>query len=594
MNAPLSAIEKAKQRLFAIKAETAQRKHAQEVKLLAATNIAVPSLSSYGWKIDTSVNWNAEQLNAINMGLARKTFCLIGAAGTGKTTTLKGVVYSLLSNNLIAPIPADQSTKWLAAGTPGIVLVSFTNMAVRQVAKHFSGDISCITIHKLLEYVPVYYEATDDKGNIVKKMEFVPSRSAGNPLPRALTTIVVDESSMVDIELFTKLLDALPNPDAVQFIFLGDLNQLPPVYGGPILGKKLLELPIVELTRVYRQALESPIIRYAIHMKDGDLIAVGSKKIVEDNGEHGKVTIHPWGKSLNWEDALSKATGFCKAAIKEGALDPMQDIILCPFNVKLGVIELNLAIADYLGKQREATVVEVIAGFNTHYYAVGDKVLVQKREALITQIKRNTKYSGKRPVDITKWSLDRYGGATKRATELEKATGLDLAGDDFDVDAFMDNMQMTVVTDRVTTASHEIKVEFIGSEDGDGELEWAELKTASEVNDMIFAYAITVHKSQGSEWRKVFFILHSSHSQMCSRELMYTGMTRAKQELYMIVEPDKTMKSGTLGSSAKKPRLKGNTLAEKLVSLQERFAKEAREKQDKQGKLELTEEGDME
>lgn len=594
MNSPLTAIEKAKLRLIQIKAEAAAKKEAQEKKILAATNISVPSLSSFGWKIDTSVAWNQEQLNAINMGLARKTYCLIGAAGTGKTTTLKGVVYSLLGNNLIAPIPPDQSTKWLLANSPGIVLVSFTNMAVRQVAKHFQNDITCITIHKLLEYQPVYYEAINEKGEPIKKMEFLPSRDKTNPLPRALTTIVVDESSMVDCELFAKLIDALPDPESVQFIFLGDLNQLPPVYGGPILGKKLLELPIVELTRVYRQALESPIIRYATQMKDGILTPVGDKKIVVDNGEHGKVTIHPWGKSLSWEDALNKATGFCKAAIREKALDPMQDIILCPFNVKFGVVELNLAIADYLGRERGAEVVEVIAGFNTHYYAIGDKVLVRKQEAIITGIKRNSKYAGKRPVDITKWSLDRYGGAKKRTTELELATGLDVTGDDFDVDAFMDEMQITVVTDRVTTASHEITVKFIGSEDDEGVGAEAVLRTASEVNDIVFAYAITVHKSQGSEWRKVFFILHKSHSQMCSRELMYTGMTRAKSELYMIVEPDKTMVSGTLSSSAKKPRLKGNTLAEKLISLQERFAKEAKEMQDKQGKLVLTEEKDVE
>jgi len=594
MIASLTAIEKAKLRLVQIKAAEEAKIKVQHEKVLAATNISVPSLHSFGWKIDRSVDWNAEQLNAINMGLARKTFCLIGAAGTGKTTTLKGVVYSLLGNNLIAPIPPDQSTKWLAGNTPGIVLVSFTNMAVRQVAKHFRGDITCVTIHKLLEYAPIYYDAVNEAGEPIRKMEFVPTRNKLNPLPRALTTIIIDESSMVDMALYDLLVAALPDPDSVQFIFLGDLNQLPPVYGGPVLGKKLLELPIVELTRVYRQALESPIIRYAIQMKDGALTPVGSQKIVEDNGEHGKVTIHPWGKSLSWEDALNKAESFCKAAIKEGALDPMQDIILCPFNVKFGVIDLNLAIADYLGRQREAEVVEVIAGFNTHYYAIGDKVLVRKQEAIITGIKRNSKYAGKQPVDITKYKIDRYGGLTKRTTELERATGLDLQGDDFDVDAFMDSMQITVVTDRVTTASHEITVRFLGAEDDEGVGSTAELKTAAEVNDMVFAYAITVHKSQGSEWRKVFFILHSSHAQMCSRELMYTGMTRAKNELYMIVEPDRGMKSGTLSSSAKKPRLKGNSLAEKLVSLKERFDKEARESQDKQGKLVLIEEGDTE
>lgn len=580
----LSAIEKAKVRLQAIKLLEAAKKRSAESQILARTQVTVPSLSSFGWKIDTSVQWNEEQLQAINMGLSRKDFCLIGAAGTGKTTNLKGVVYSLLANNLIAPIPANASTKWLRAGTPGMVLVSFTNMAVRQVAKHFSGDITCITIHKLLEYAPTYYEAVSEKGDIVKKMEFVPSRNKMNPLPRQLTTIVVDESSMVDCDLFQKLIDALPDVASVQFIFLGDLNQLPPVYGGPILGKKLLSLPIVELTRVYRQALESPIIRYAIEMKNGKSIPVGDKRMIEDNKEHGKVTIHPWGKQLSWEDALTKAQSFCKAAIKEGALDPMQDIILCPFNVKFGVVELNLAIADYLGRQRGAQVVEVVAGFNTHYYAVGDKVLVQKREALITAVKRNPRYTGKRPIDITKYDVDRYGGASKKKAgadgPLSDITLPDFVDDEFDVDAFLDNMQITVVADRVTTASHEITVEFIGSEDEDtGVLEKATLISASEVNEILFAYAITVHKSQGSEWRKVFFITHSSHASMCSRELMYTGMTRAKSELYIICEPDRASKTGTLSAAAKKPRLKGNTLAEKLISLQERFDKEAKEKQ---------------
>lgn len=579
MNMPLSGIEKAKLRLLELKAQGSAIKVAQERKLLAATTISVPALNTLGWQIDRSVDWNEDQLKAINMGLARKTFCFIGGAGTGKTTALKGIVYSMLKNSLIPPIPADKSTKWLRAGTPGIVLVSFTNMAVRQVAKHFKGDITCITIHKLLEYAPVYYDAVDEQGNVIHKMEFVPTRNSTNPLPRELTTIVVDESSMVDCDLFAKLVAALPDPKSVQFIFLGDLNQLPPVYGGPILGKKLLELPIVELTRVYRQALESPIIRYAIDMKDGKLIPVNGNKVVVDNKEHGKVTIHPWAKSLSWEDALVKATGFCKAAIREGALDPMQDIILCPFNVKFGVIELNTAIASYLGEQRGAQVVEVIAGFNTHYYAVGDKVLVQKREALITKIRRNGKYAGKRPVDVTKYTVDRHGGIRKRSEEASQSLA-DIDADDFDVDAFMESMSITIVKDRVTTASHELTVEFIGSEDEEtGKLDYAVLTTASEVNDVIFAYAITVHKSQGSEWRKVFFILHSSHAQMCSRELLYTGMTRAKQELYMIVEQDKAMKSGTLSSAAKKPRLKGNTLAEKLVSLKARFDKEASEKQ---------------
>lgn len=59
---------------------------------------------------------------------------------------------------------------------------------------------------------------------------------------------------------------------------------------------------------------------------------------------------------------------------------------------------------------------------------------------------------------------------------------------------------------------------------------------------------------------------------------MYTAMTRAKEHLHILCEPDRVSVSGTLSAAARKPRLKGNTLAEKLISLKERFDKEAREK----------------
>ena len=582
-------IERAKQRAAELRAEKETKLAAQKTQIAAAmTSMNVPSLHAKGWAIDTTRDWNEQQLAAIDAGLAGKSFCLIGAAGTGKTTTLKGIINSLLANNLVPPIPAERATKWLLGGKPGIVLCSFTNMAVRQIAKHFTGDVTCVTIHKLLEYEPHYYEVVGEDGENKTKLVFEPSRHSGNPLPAALRTIVVDESSMVDCELFQKLVDALPNPAAVQFIFLGDLNQLPPVYGGPILGKKLLELPIVELTQVYRQALESPIIRYALLMKDGKPIPTDSKKTVIDNGEHGKVTIYPWSKAIGWEDALIKMTGFLKATIKEGLFDFNQDMILCPFNVNFGVIEINRAIADYLGRMRKAKVYEVVAGRETHYYAVGDKVLVNKQESFITKIVKNSKYTGKRPINPELYEIDRYGGAKKRVEGEVSASEAYAIGNDFDVDALLESLVTTTIEDKVNQASHliytltkDVYLEMLEAGATQREIEDAStpLSSAGEVNEVIFAYAITVHKSQGSEWRRVFVITHQSHAQMCSRELMYTAMTRAKQELFVIVEPDRGMKAGTLTSSAKKPRLKGDSLAEKLIALKERFAKEEAESQ---------------
>lgn len=602
----LAAIARAKLRMAELKKIKEKELETQKTQIAAAMHsMAIPSLHTKGWQIDTSVDWNGEQLQAINAGLAGKSFCLIGAAGTGKTTTLKGIIYSLLKNELVPPIQGMKETKWLVGGTPGLVLCSFTNMAVRQIAKHFSNDITCITIHKLLEFAPVKYTVEDPTtGEEKTTMRFEPSRHAGNPLPRELKTIVVDESSMVDTDLFDLLLDALPNPAAVQFIFLGDLNQLPPVYGGPILGRKLLELPIIELTQVYRQAMLSPIIRYALRMKDGLATNIqGKEPIVEDDKEHGKVTIHPWSKPVGWEDGLLKMQGFLKAALRDGFYDINQDMVLCPYNVNFGVVELNRAVADYLGRQRNAIVFEVVAGFNTHYYAVGDKVLAQKQESYIVKIIKNPRFAGKMPINPEIYDIDRNGGATKRKTaeQLEASAEFQLE-QMTDIDAFLESMVTTEVEERVTACSHRIylvaKDLYIEQlEAGKTHEEIAANATwfvegAAEVNEMLFGYCITVHKSQGSEWRRVFLITHNSHAKMCSRELMYTAMTRARKELYMIVEPDRGLKAGTLTSAAKKPRLKGNTLEEKLLSLKERFAKEASEKQAARSKQKTLEEND--
>jgi ATP-dependent exoDNAse (exonuclease V) alpha subunit len=85
---------------------------------------------------------------------------------------------------------------------------------------------------------------------------------------------------------------------------------------------------------------------------------------------------------------------------------------------------------------------------------------------------------------------------------------------------------------------------------------------AADINSMLLGYALTVHKSQGSEWRKVFFVTHQSHATMLQRELLYTAVTRAKEELYIICEPE------TFTKGIESQRVKGNTIAEKAAYFQ--------------------------
>lgn len=522
--------------------------------------------------------WNEEQSAAINYGTSRKSFCLIGAAGTGKTTTLKGVIAAMQADNKIPAL--ESGSKNLSVGAPGIVLISFTRRAVRNIRKQMPNDLKahCMTYHQLIEFGPEFYEKEifDETGESIgmrNTMRFAPQKCRFNPLPRNLTTIVVDEASMPSIELHQQLLDALPNPSNVQFIFLGDLNQLPPVYGQAILGKALLELPIIELTRVYRQALESPIIALALAVKNnnfkdfnknavelwgakagftGENVDAKGGKVTLYREGRGKVTLHPWKVKWEQDEALGAIKSQVNAWITSEEYLPDEDLILCPWNESFGCIELNKSIANKLGKLRGAEVYEVIAGFNKLYLAVGDKLMIDKQEAIILSIERNPKYMGTRPGPHSK-DLDRWGCYHKPVAA--DADDFELTNDD--IDALLESQ--AGIEDRTAQASHTIKLLML---DTDEEMV---ASTAAILNGATFGYAITVHKAQGSECRKVFFLTHYCHSAMTMRELVYTAITRAAEELYIVMSPM------MLKTAANRPRIQGDTLAAKLAFYEQRL-----------------------
>jgi exodeoxyribonuclease V alpha subunit len=405
-------------------------------------------------------------------------------------------------------------------------------------------ESNCITIHKLLEYQPVYYEVVDpETGEEKKTMRFEPTRTQFRPLPSTIKTIIIDESSMVSVELFQLLVAALPH--TVQWIFLGDIQQLPPIFGSAILGFKMLELPTVELTQVYRQALESPIISYATDIKDGKGFILKEKLTVET--PKGKVTFHPWKKKLSSEVACLTFCKFITTAFASGVYSPDTDMILMPFNKAFGTIEVNKQIANHRAKSVGALVWEIVAGFNKLYFSVGDKVLYDKEDAVVTRVVRNAAFYGKRPQHESV-TLDYWG----HNTDVTAARNPE--DTDPDIDAMLDamaNMAPEDSTDRVRAASHIVTVTMVDSD------EEIEIDSASGLNSLLLSYALTVHKAQGSEWDKVFLVLHQSHATMCQRELLYTAVTRAAKELYVICEPE-TFERGVASQ-----RIKGNTLKEK-------------------------------
>jgi exodeoxyribonuclease V alpha subunit len=343
---------------------------------------------------------------------------------------------------------------------------------------------------------------------------------------------------MISVELFQEILDACPhNP---QFIFLGDIQQLPPVFGSAILGFKMLELPTIELVQIYRQALESPIIRLAHRILSGNPIPVSE---FPEWKVPSQLTLHPWKKKLDADLGCLTFAKFITAAIDAKQYDPESDMILCPFNKSFGTDEINKHIAQHLAIQRGAMVHEVIAGFNKYYYSIGDRVLVEKEDAVIIDIFPNPEYSGVKPSPAS-LTLDYWGAEQGSPHHINPEYSED------DIDRMLEAAGADQ-EDRVRQCSHTIRVRMVdtGSE--------ISIKTASDVNAIIMGYCLTVHKSQGSEWRKVFLILHQSHATMIQRELLYTACTRAREELYCICEPN-TFEKGITSQ-----RIKGNTLAEK-------------------------------
>jgi superfamily I DNA/RNA helicase len=132
-----------------------------------------------------------------------------------------------------------------------------------------------------------------------------------------------------------------------------------------------------------------------------------------------------------------------------------------------------------------------------------------------------------------------------------------------DVDSILASLSSESTEERKNAASHCITIEM--KDTG----EQITLDKAAEINNLMLGYALTVHKSQGSEWRKVYCVFHNSHSTMISQELLYTAVTRAREELFVICEPD------TFSKGVMRQRYPGKTWQEKREYFKGRIAVES-------------------
>lgn len=491
---------------------------------------------------------NEKQVLAKDMALAGKNFVLIGPAGSGKTTAQRAVAEALLEDKRLGYSTFktyDELGNRSYKQAPSIAFCAYTRRAAANLAKavykspvlEAALPYNILTIHALLEFEPEEYFCPIEAK---MKFRFAPVRTAANPLD--ITHLVIEEASMLGLDLWEQLYAALPA--GVQIIFIGDINQLPPVFGPSILNYALVQLPIVELTTTYRN--QGIVLDNAHNILRGDGL--------EEN-EHFVIMR---GKSpvVLGQQKMSFMLGAVFKQLHElidstdGLLsyDPEDCIILSPFNKQdLGTDNLNKWIAQFLGEKRGAIVHELIAGFNKLYLAVGDKVMFNKRDCVVTSIERNVAYHGKEP-QLPGSDLSRFGVRIIGKGQSDSLDDISLDYSTFSLEA-LENDKL----ERKQQCSHEVKVTY---DDGRFDV----LRAVGDFGPQVFSlgYALTVHKAQGSEWRKVFLILHKDHAVALYRELFYTAVTRARTKVTIIA------KDPTIEKAIKNQRIKGDTLEDKL------------------------------
>ena len=514
------------------------------IPISTSTNI-IQSKSLIQSTTQTGMEYDASQDAAIKGMLREQYCCLIGAAGTGKTTTLKQFL-----NAIEDEIETVKRTKVLSNGEIeetyhlAIGFFAFTGRAVEQMKRALPEKYYDVigTIHgdKCLTYVPEYYEDIDHETGLFKtKMRFVPSYNEGNKLPYSI--IVIDEAGMLAVDLWNILFAALKSNCRV--ILVGDINQLPPVYGRSILGYAMTSWPVFELTTIHRQAKNNPIIANAHAILAGQKpIAVAGKFNMEDVGDRGS------------QGTQQHVLKLIKAAHKADIFDPFRDGFIVPQNVgPIGQELLNEYLVTYFnpprGPENQRQIIKT--GMAMVQFAVGDKVMMlanDKENNLtngqigeIVSIHPNGKYKNNK-------GISQHNLQAMHTTELD-----DNALDDFMV-SMDDTVDLTTEKEDAgqRQASHIVTVKFNGKE--------YPFATAGEFRRLAHAYVITCHKAQGGEYPVVVILIHSANSALLSREWLYTAVTRARERIILVFNQRGLMQALST------QRVKGKTLKEKIES----------------------------
>ncbi len=383
------------------------------------------------------ITYEAQQRRAMLEAVEKGTLILTGGPGTGKTTTLRGIITLLESMGETVAIAAP------------------TGRAAKRIAELTGHEAK--TLHRLLE---VRWDDSD-----------TPSFERNEKNLLDADAVVVDEMSMVDTLLFESLLRAMKT--GCRLIMVGDTDQLPAVGAGCVLHDLIDsgKVPVVALAQVFRQALESRIVLNAHRIVAGEAMMLDNK---------GDCFFMPRG-SLG--DVSTTVLDLCARRLPKAygytAWDGLQ--VLCPGRKgEMGTGEFNRRLQELLNPPDKKKAEMSLGGYTLR---VGDKVMHTRNNYDILWTKDN----GDCGSGIFNGDIGVLEGIRPREETLTVR-----------------------YEDRVATY------------------------TKQDAQDLEPAYAITVHKSQGSEFDAVVLPLFRNTPNLCYRNLLYTAVTRAKKLLIIV------------------------------------------------------------
>ena len=400
---------------------------------------------------ERGIKFEEKQREAIRTAVNDGLLVLTGGPGTGKTTTLNGIL----------SIFEKKKLRVLLAAPTGRAAMRMSEVTGKQAK----------TIHRLLEVE----WGEGDRQRFTRNME--------NPLEA--DAVIVDELSMVDVHVFAALLDALPLN--CRLVMVGDSDQLPPVGAGNVLQDIIASelIPTVALTEVFRQSLES-------------LIVTNAHRIVK--GEYPELSVKDkdffYMQRNNMYTCAETVVELCtKRLPKAYGNDPFEDIqIICPSKMgETGTVRINEMMQKILNppsKDKE----ELVRA--SRVFREGDKVMQTKNNYDIVWTRGKETMAGV------------FNGDIGKIIAVNHNAGF-----------------MKILFDTRTA-----------------------VYPFDSANELELAYAITVHKSQGSEFESVVMPVCSVPSRLCYRNLLYTAVTRAKsrliilgnqQEIFSMVDNDK-------------------------------------------------------